>query len=605
MGLIRTTFAVLALASWPAATAAQPVAAVHIASSASAAQDAQLLALLHSASRARDALDPLGNLDRHDYRPAETLRRLFDDDLAIERRAALRRQLGALQRIDRTRLSAERQLSYDAFLFQSREELGWLAPDILALTQVRPFNHFGGLHVDFPAMLVPGGPLPYETEADYRHALSLVRTFPLLMDRATGRFRQGLNTGVVETRQTTANMIAQIDTALAGGVANSPFAAPLEQMAATIPADRQNAIRAEWNDAIQREVFPAYRRLRIFLAEEYLPAARPDIGLAAMKGGAGLYRRYILRHTTLPLEPAAIHALGLNEVARIQREMERVKARLGFRGTLPQFFEHIRTDPRFHPRSADELGDGFAEVARRVNTLLPSYFARLPRTELAIAPYPEYRGRFEAGGSYALGSPDSRRPGVFWFNTFDLPSRYTSGTATLYLHEGMPGHHLQASLAQENTSLPDFQRFGNITAYVEGWALYAETLGFEMGLYDDPLQHWGTLDDEMLRAMRLVVDTGIHAKGWSRAEAVAYMLGNSGMGRSDAEAEVDRYIANPGQALAYKIGAMTIQRLRREAETALGPRFDLKAFHGQVLDSGVIPLPVLEDKVRRWIASQQ
>ncbi|MFN5819868.1 MAG: DUF885 domain-containing protein, partial [Novosphingobium sp.] len=339
------------------------------------------------------------------------------------------------------------------------------------------------------------------------------------------------------------------------------------------------------------------------LAEEYLPAARAEPGLAAMKGGSGLYRRLILRHTTLPLEPEAIHALGLSEVARIHDEMEQVKAQLGFKGTLPAFFNHIRTDPRFHPKTAEELSQGYAAVAKAVDAQLPRLFARQPAGKMTIAAYPASRGKFEAGGSYSLGSADGQRPGVFYFNTYDLESRFLSGVTTLYLHEGIPGHHFQSSLAQQDQSLPDFQRFGDNAAYVEGWALYAETLGYEMGLYKDPLQHWGTLDDEMLRAMRLVVDTGLHAKGWSRSQAVAYMLANSGMGRSDAEAEVDRYIANPGQALSYKIGALTIQRLRREAETKLGPRFDLKAFHEQVLGSGVLPLSVLETKVRRWIAS--
>jgi uncharacterized protein (DUF885 family) len=227
----------------------------------------------------------------------------------------------------------------------------------------------------------------------------------------------------------------------------------------------------------------------------------------------------------------------------------------------------------------------------------------LPRTPLNIQSYPAYRAKFEAGGSYAQGTADGLQPGVFFFNAYDLKSRFLTGVSTLYLHEGAPGHHFQISLAQENASLPDFQRFGGNTAYIEGWALYAETLGYEMGFYQDPMQHWGTLDDEMLRAMRLVVDTGLHVKGWSREQAVEYMLANSGMGRSDAEAEVDRYIANPGQALAYKIGALTIQRLRKEAEGALGSRFDIRLFHDQVLGSGALPMPVLEAKVRRWITA--
>jgi uncharacterized protein (DUF885 family) len=605
MGLIRRAWTrplLLAIALGLTAPLQGQVAPAYHAAAAATAEDGRLLALLNSAARSEAALDPMGALTRNEGGNPALLARIFSDELAAARRADLRRTLTALARIDRRRLSAERQLSYDAFLWSTREELSWLAPDVLALTLVRPLNHFGGLHQDFPALLAPGNSQAYATEADYNRALGLIRAFPSVIDQAILRFRQGMANGVLETQLTTANMIAQLDSLLAEGTSQSPFAAPLAALPKTISADRQAAIRREWHRTISAEVNPAYQRLRDFLAEEYLPAAREGVGLAAMKGGAGLYRRLILRHTTLPLEPEAVHTLGLAEVARIQREMEAVKAQLGFQGTLAAFFQHIRTDPRFHPRTAVELADGYARIARQVERQLPRFFARSPRAGLTIAPYPDYRARFEAGGSYTQGAADGSRPGVFHYNTYDLPSRYLSGVTTLYLHEGVPGHHFQTSLAQEDTDLPEFQRFGTNAAYVEGWALYAETLGFEMGLYNDPLQNWGTLDDEMLRAMRLVVDTGIHAQGWSRDRAVAYMLANSGMGRSDAEAEVDRYIANPGQALSYKIGAMTIQRLRREAEAALGPKFDLKAFHEQVLGSGVLPLPVLEAKVRRWIA---
>jgi uncharacterized protein (DUF885 family) len=285
--------------------------------------------------------------------------------------------------------------------------------------------------------------------------------------------------------------------------------------------------------------------------------------------------------------------------------MEAVKLELGFAGPLQAFFEEVRTNPRYHPRSADELADGFAAVARKVDAQIPAYFSKVPRTRLQIQPYPAFRARYEAGGSYVQGSPDGTRPGTFYFNTYDLPSRFLTGIDTLYLHEGSPGHHFQISLAQEDTSLPDFQRFGGNTAYVEGWALYAETLGYPMGLFSDPMQHWGTLDDEMLRAMRLVVDTGIHAKGWSREQAIDYMLANSGMGRTDAQAEVERYIAWPGQAVSYKLGSLTIQRLRQQAEQALGAKFDIRAFHDQILSSGALPLPVLEAKIGSWIAASQ
>ncbi len=602
MGLTRAFLLALLAAGLTAPAAAQPIPAVAVAG-ARQDEDSRLLALLNSFARAQEALDPLGAVARGDNANPTQLQRLFSDELAAAQRAELRRQLALLARINRARLSPERQLSYDSFQQQTREALGWLSPDILALTAVRPFNHFGGLHEDFPALIGPGGSLPYRDERDYRRNLALLRAFPVVLDQATARFRQGMDSNVVETRLTTVNMITQLDELLARPAEDSVFAAPLAEMPDTIPAAQQALIRADWHEAVRAEVLPAYRRLRQFLAEDYLPSARTEPGLSAMKGGSGLYHRLILRHTTLPLEPDAIHALGLDEVARIQAEMEQVKAQLGYKGTLPAFFNHIRTDPRFHPKTAEELSQGYAAVARAVDARLPGLFARLPRGEMTIAPYPASRGKFEAGGSYSLGSADGRRPGTFYFNTYDLESRFLSGVTTLYLHEGIPGHHFQTSLAQQDLTLPDFQRFGDTAAYVEGWALYAETLGYEMGLYKDPLQHWGTLDDEMLRAMRLVVDTGLHAKGWSRSQAVAYMLANSGIGRSDAEAEVDRYIANPAQALSYKIGAMTIQRLRREAETALGPRFDLKAFHEQILGSGVLPLPVLEAKVRRWIAS--
>lgn len=285
--------------------------------------------------------------------------------------------------------------------------------------------------------------------------------------------------------------------------------------------------------------------------------------------------------------------------------MERVRGELGFAGPLPQFFEAIRTDPRFHPKTKDELAVGFAEIARQVDAQIPRFFLRAPRTPLVIQSYPEYREKYEAGGSYNQGSPDGTRPGTFFYNAYDLPSRFLSGMATLYLHEGAPGHHFQVSRAQENATLPDFQRFGGNNAFVEGWALYAETLGYPMGFYQDPMQHWGTLDDEMLRAMRLVVDTGIHTKGWSREKAIDYMLANSGMGRTDATSEVERYIAIPAQALSYKLGAMTIQQLRAKAEKALGPKFDIRQFHEQVLDSGALPLPVLEAKIDRWILASK
>jgi uncharacterized protein (DUF885 family) len=282
-----------------------------------------------------------------------------------------------------------------------------------------------------------------------------------------------------------------------------------------------------------------------------------------------------------------------------------VRQEVGFKGDLHAFFDFMRTSPKFAPRSRDQLQNDFYRIKQSVEAKVPQYFSLVPKTPLVIRPYPAYREKFEAGGSYEQGTADGTRPGTFYFNAYDLPSRFTWEETTLFLHEGEPGHHFQISLAQENKALPNFMRFGGNTAYVEGWALYSETLGYPMGFYQDPYQRFGTLNDEMLRAMRLVVDTGIHSKGWTRDQAIQYMLDHSGESKTDATAEVERYIAIPSQATAYKVGALTIQRLRDEAKAALGPKFDIRQFHAQVLDSGALPLEILERKIRAWVAAKQ
>ena len=438
--------------------------------------------------------------------------------------------------------------------------------------------------------------------AQYEENLARTRLLPKVFATTTTRFREGMASGVVGSQLTTRNMIAQIDALLAQKLAETPLMGPTRAFPKTFDTATRRRLSTAYTKAINGEVFPAYRKLRAFLNDEYLPAARLQVGLSAMKGGDALYRFAVLSQTGTDLTPEAIHALGLSEVARIRGEMDKVKLELGFSGPLKDFFDEIRTNPKYHPTTREQLSEGFAEAGRKVDAQIPRYFSTVPKAKLEIRAYPAYSEKYEAGGSYESGAPDGSRPGVFFYNAYDLPSRFLTGITTLFLHEGAPGHHFQISLAQEDTSLPDFQRFGGNNAYVEGWALYAETLGYDMGFYADPMQHWGTLDDEMLRAMRLVVDTGIHAKGWSREQGIAYMLGNSGMGQSDATAEVERYIAWPGQALGYKIGALTIQRLKRKAQAALGPRFNVRAFHDQVLGSGALRLSILEAKIDRWIA---
>ena len=600
MGL-KSSLAALAIALVATPALAERAPAPRSATTARS-EDQRLMLLFAQDAKREQQLSPLQAIYRGEPADPTLVAQLFSESLDRKELASVRASLSALTRIDRRKLSPERQISYDVFAGDKALQLEFLQPDVLALTGVQPLSHFGGLQVEFPSLVAAGGALPYKTEADYRAALALQRAFPKALDTAVLRFREGLATGVVTSKLTVTNMIAQIDALLAQKVEDSPFTSPVRDFPKAVPAAARPQLTAAYTAAARDDIYPAYRRLRAFLNDEYLPSARTQVGISGMKGGPTLYRRLIRLNTSLALDPDEVHRLGLSEVARIQREMSGVQTELGYGGTLREFFDTIRTDPRFHPKTRDELANGFLRIAKTVDAQIPSYFSRVPKTKLEIQPYPSYREKYEAGGSYNQGSADGSRPGVFFFNAYDLPSRFLTGMATLYLHEGIPGHHFQISLAQEDTTLPDFQRFGGNTAFVEGWALYAETLGYPMGLYKDPMQHWGTLDDEMLRAMRLVVDTGLHTKGWSREQAIDYMLANSGMGRTDATAEVERYIAWPGQALAYKIGALTIQRLRRKAETALGPRFDIRAFHQQVLGSGALPLPVLESKIDRWIA---
>lgn len=593
---LSLSLALLGPAPAPAAPRVAPFAA-------RADANAALDRLFEDDERAELALDPLATLGRGEQVNVAQFEMLFTPRRTVLLRQVNTAALTRLARIDPARLDAQHRVSYDVFRSDKQIEHDALLPENAALTDVRPFNHFGGFHVEYASIAAGDGAVPLDSVADYEANLARDRALGVVFDNAIARFREGMASGVVEPKLTVRNMIAQIDALLAQPATQSPFYSPVDQFPESFSRATKRRLAREYRTAILTSVYPSYRKLRAFLADEYLPAARDSVGLSQMKGGGALYRLLVRENTTLDLDPDAIHQLGLGEVARIQREMEEVKAEMGFSGPLRDFFDHLRTDPQYHPKTAEQLANGFQAVGKKVDALAPQYFLHLPKTPLLIEPYPAYRAKYEAGGSYTQGSPDGTRPGIFFFNTYDLKSRFLTGVTTLYLHEGAPGHHFQISLAQEDESLPDFQRFGGNTAYVEGWALYAETLGYEMGFYKDPWQHWGTLDDEMLRAMRLVVDTGLHTKGWSRDQAIDYMLANSGMGRSDATAEVERYIANPGQALAYKIGALTIQRLRHKAEDELGSRFDIRQFHDQVLGSGALPLPVLEAKVDRWIAA--
>ncbi len=563
----------------------------------------RLVDLFKASDEANLQRNPLAALARGDLRYADRYGDSISDEYYAAERAAAEANLTALRAIPRESLNETDQIAYDVFEFSNRASRRGLEPDLLALSLVRPMNHFRGAHTFYPTFASGKGTAPFKTLADYDDNLKRHRGFVVYIDRSIDRFRQGMGSGVVETKLTVRNMIGQIDTQLKQRAENSPYYGPIRAFPADIAGANRARLTTEYRSAITGRIYPALTRLRDFLKSEYLPVARDGAGLMYMKGGERLYQELIERTTTLPLKAVEIHQIGLGEVARITNGMNEIRREVGFKGTLAQFFDHLRTDPKFKEKSRESLTQRYYDMGKIVDGKLPAYFSTIPKSKLEIRPYEPFRERFEAGGSYSSGSPDGARAGIFYFNAYDLPSRTTPGITTLYLHEGAPGHHFQISLAQENLDLPSFMRFGGNTAYVEGWALYSETLGYEMGLFTDPYQRFGTLSDEMLRAMRLVVDTGLHSKGWTREQAIDYMLTHSDMGKTDATAEVERYIAIPSQALAYKIGALTIQRLRKNAENELGAKFDIRAFHAQVLMTGSLPLPILEKKIDRWIAA--
>ena len=565
----------------------------------------QLFQLFKDSDEAQLKRNPLQAIFRGDLRYAEHLGDNITDEYYAGERAAAEHDLAALHAIPREQLNATDQIAYDVFDYTTKDTLRGLQPDLLALTAVRPMNHFFGFHTFYPTFASGKGAAPFKTLEDYENNLKRHKEFVTYLDRAIGRFRQGEQSGLVETKMTVRYMIEQLDNQLKQKPEDSAYFGPTKQFPAEIGEADRARLTSEYRAAITDELYPALTRLRDFLKDEYLGHAREKAGLSSMPGGDKLYRYLVESTTTTQMTPEEIHQLGLSEVARITGEMEKVKQEVGFKGSLAKFFDYLRTSPKFQPKSREALTQGYYDLQKKVEPKLPALFSTIPKAGLVIRPYEPFREKFEAGGSYEQGTPDGSRPGTFYFNAYDLPSRTTTEMTTLFLHEGEPGHHFQISLAQENEALPPFMRFGGNTAYVEGWALYAESLGYEMGLYVDPYQRFGTLNDEMLRAMRLVVDTGIHEQGWTRDQAIKYMLDHSGMARTDATAEVERYIAIPSQATAYKVGALTIQRLRKKAEAELGPKFDVREFHAQVLMTGALPLAILESKIDAWIASKQ
>lgn len=464
-----------------------------------------------------------------------------------------------------------------------------------------PFNQMNGLPLDLVLYGSGEGPQPFTTPAEYDRFLKRVREFPRWADGAIAMMRAGMARDITLPRPAVLKMIPQLREVATATPQASIFWGPIKTLPAGFSAADRQRLTDAYSTVIAREVLPAYARLADFLERDYLPAARSSVGWSDLPDGASWYRWRVRGATTLDLAPEQIHQLGLGEVARIRAEMLAVKQQVGFKGDLPAFFRFLQNDPQFYFATEQQLLDAHREIKRRIDALLPKLFVDFPKADYQIRPVEAFRAASAAGGSYQAPSADGKRPGIFYVNTYNLRAQPRFGLETLSLHEASPGHHFQISIAQELTNLPRFRRFNGYVAYDEGWALYAESIGKELGVFTDPYQWYGRLSDEMLRAMRLVVDTGLHAKGWSREQAIRYMLDNSSMAESDVVAEVERYIVWPGQALGYKLGQLRITELRAHAQAALGPAFDVRQFHREVLRDGSVPMDVLSAKIDRWI----
>lgn len=534
----------------------------------------------------------------------------YDDRLGIsispEHRAKQlkleQRFLDALvKNVDKTALEGQDLLTYEIFERGRRNAIEGLDYP----SHLLPINQFFSVPNLFATLASGSSAHPFNSVDDYDNMLSRIAEFSAWIDQAIANMRVGMREGVVAPRVVMEKVLPQLEAHISDDVTTTVFWRPVANLPASFPEAERTRLTAAYRDAIATTLIPTYARLHAFIKDEYLPATRTSVGLSALPRGREWYDYLARLQTTTDLSAEEIHAIGLAEVERISQEMLAIREEVGFDGDLQAFFEHLRSDPRFYHDTGEQLVQSYRDLKSKLDAAAPKMFALIPEADFEVRAVEPFREQSSSGAFYMRAAPDGSRPGVFYVNTYNIKSRPKYAAEALYLHEAVPGHHFQISLQQELEDLPDVRRFGGFTAYIEGWGLYAESLGEELGLYTDPYQHFGALDAEMVRSIRLVLDTGIHAKGWTREQALDFMMSNSSISETRAVAEVERYIAVPGQALAYKIGQLKIAELRARAEDALGANFDLKSFHAAVLEDGALPLDVLEAKIDRWIERQK
>lgn len=546
-------------------------------------------------------LNPLFATAIADHRYDDQLADDISEEHRSKQRALYTKYLSSLSKVERRVLNEEDKINYDTF----KRNLELNLEELTFKSHLLPINQFGGLHTFFPLLGSGKSTHPFKTVKDYDNFLARVVGFQAWSETAIANMRKGMAAGIVQPRVLMEKALPQLESMIVTDVKQSMFYQPVANMPADFSPQDKARLAVAYAKAISEQIMPAYRKLHDFIKTEYLPRTRSTAGISALPDGKQWYVYLVKIRTTTNLTPEEIFQIGQSEVRRIRGEMEKVKEQVGFGGDLKAFFEHVRTDPKFYPFARDEeVLDAFRAVEAKIQPNLPKLFNLVPKAKFEVRLVEKFRVA-SAAAHYMRPAPDGSRPGIFYVPVVDAKKYSNIRTESLFLHEAIPGHHYQIALQQEQKVLPWFRRHGGYGAYTEGWGLYVEGLGKELGLYTDPYQYFGRLEGEMHRAIRLVVDVGMHAKGWSREQAIAYSLQNNATSEDRATSEVERYMAVPAQALSYKIGEIKIQELRRKAEQALGSKFDIRAFHDEILKDGALPLDVLEMKISKWIENQK
>ncbi|MEC5164944.1 uncharacterized protein (DUF885 family) [Flavobacterium sp. PL11] len=545
----------------------------------------------------KNALDPLGATQSGQNQYNDQLQFEMTDSYRKSQSAFFDKYQTALQNVVFEDLTEEEKNSYEIIKWEV--EIG---KDLLKQpSNLIPIHQFWGTHLTMGQLAGGTSAQPFKTEKDYANFLSRMDKYAVWIDSAMVYMKKGLDKGVVLPRALTVRLIPQFAEMATPNIQDNLFYSAIKLMPASFPESMKEDLTKKYTATITNKLIPQYQKMADFLTKEYLPASRATSGIGSLPFGKQLYATYVKQWTTTEMTPEAIHELGLQEVARLNAEMEKVKTQVGFKGTLLEFFEEVRNKKELKPfTKPEQVIANFDSIYTRIKPNVDKLFSLQPVTKFEIRRTEAFREK-TASAEYNPGLKDGTRPGIFYVPIPDVANYNMYGDEDLFLHEAIPGHHFQISLQQENESLPDFRKFNWFGAYGEGWALYTESLGKELGLYQDPYQYFGMLGNEMHRAIRLVVDTGLHSKGWTREQAIKYSLANEAESEASIIPEIERYMAIPGQALSYKIGQLKIIELRKKAKAKMGTKFDIKKFHEKVLESGVMPLALLEKKINAWI----